>query len=147
MESRFMTPLFFECDGTLEVCGPTNFGPDDVLLEITQLTIVDAAGNTMSPPTLPVITLAPSVTWETEIPGAKGRLQEGPATGAAAGFLVKRGRGRVPVAWPGSLTLVDGCAILEAIDPTLVKIWNDYLEDRRAHQKAEIEGIRQSICG
>jgi hypothetical protein len=146
MESRFMTPLYFECDGTLEVCGPTNFGPDDVLLEITQLTIVDQAGNTMSPPNLPIITLAPSPTWETEIPGAKGTLQAGPATGAAAGFLVKRRGGRDAVAWPGSLTLVDGCAILEAIDPNLVKIWDNYFSVRRAQQKAEIAAIRQSLC-
>ena len=130
MEPRFMPVLLFECDGTLEVCGPTNFGPDDVLLEITQLTIVDQAGASMSP-RLPVISVAPKPTWETEIPGAKGTLQPGSATGAAAGYLVRKSGDRVAVAWPGSLTLVDGCAILEAIAPDLVKTWNDYLRFRR----------------
>src|SRR5581483_10438448 len=113
MEPKFMTPLFFGCDGTLEVCGPTNFDPDDVLLEITALTI--AQGSARMSPNLPVITVAPSLTWETEIYGAKPTLQDGPAIGAAAGYKVKKSGGRVAVAWPGSLTLVNGCAILEEI--------------------------------
>jgi hypothetical protein len=131
MESRFMSPLFFECDGTLEVCGPTLFGPDDVLLEITQLTIKQ--GNVAMTPTLPVTAVAPAVTWETEIPGAKGTLNPGPAVGAAAGYLVKRGVGRVPVAWPGSLELVDGCATLQGVSPGLVSTWDSYIRYKRSN--------------
>jgi len=138
MEPKFMTPLSFRCDGTLEVCGPTNFDPDDVLLEITQLTIVQ--GSARMSPTLPFITVAPNQNWETEISGAKPTLNEGPALGAAAGYKVKKSGGRVPVAWPGSLMLVDGCAILQEIAPGLVAIWNDY--PRRSEQNEGADNTR-----
>ncbi len=127
MGPRFMSPLSFECDGTLEVCGPTNFGPDDVMLRIEQLTI-EQNGKSMSP-NLPIIAVAPALEWEGEIPNAKkpqGKLDVGQARGAASGYLVKKSGQIVPVAWPGAPRLVDGCAILTEIAPDTVEIWTDY---------------------
>ena len=132
MGSRFMLTLYFDCDGTLEVCGPTNFGPNDARLVITALTIKQN-GQTMSPP-LPITTDAPAQEWEGEIPGAKGRLAVGPATGFASGNLVKKNGQAVPVSWPGALTLADGCAIVQDIAPDAVEAWMAY-----RHSGAEYE--------
>jgi hypothetical protein len=129
-----MSPLNFECDGTLEVCGFTGFGPDDVMLRIDELTITQN-GESMSPK-LPIIAVAPATEWEGEIPNAKkpkGKLDDGPAIGAASGYLVKKGGGIQPVAWPGSLQLVDGCAILNEIEPELVPVWKKYLKSGRRY--------------
>jgi len=123
-----MQTLYFDCDGALEVCGPTNFGPNDARLEITlQLDIVDQFGNRLSAQ-LPIITNAPAQEWECEIPGAKGILAAGPATGTASGRIVKKqGQGQsVPVTWVGSFTLVDGCVILQNIAPRRVARWRAY---------------------
>src|SRR5690242_16495815 len=106
MGPKFMPILYFDCEGTLEVCGPTNFGPNDDELVITTLTIKQN-GKTMSPP-LPIITKAPAEEWEGEIPGAKGQLAVGKATGFASGNIVKKNGRSVPVSWPGDLTLSDG---------------------------------------
>jgi hypothetical protein len=127
MGPRFDTPLDFECDGALEICGPTGFGPDDVLLEITQLVI--RQGNvSLSPPHLPIITVAPKAMWETSIPGARAAgLTVGAASGAAVGFVVKRGGGRVEVPWPGVLMLEDGCAVLKDVLPGSEEVRAAYL--------------------
>jgi hypothetical protein len=110
MGPRFDTPLYFDCDGALEVCGPAGFGLDDVLLEITRLTILQN-GVAVPVPNLPLIVVAPASMWETEIPNAKGRLGPGAAQGAGAGFVVTRAGGRRNVSWVGDLMLSDGCQI------------------------------------
>jgi hypothetical protein len=38
MGPKFNDPLYFEEDGALEVCGPANFGPNDVLLKVEKIT-------------------------------------------------------------------------------------------------------------
>lgn len=114
MGPRFDTPLYFDCDGALEVCGPAGFQDGDVLLEITALTILQN-GVSVPVPHLPLITIAPAAMWETEIPNAKGRLSVGAAQGAGAGFFVTRSGGRRNVTWPGDLMLSDGCEIQNAV--------------------------------
>jgi hypothetical protein len=110
MGPRFDTPLYFDCDGALEVCGPIGFEPDDVLFEITQLTILQN-GVVVAVPHLPLTTVAPAGMWETEIPNARAQLGLGAAQGAGVGFFVTRSGGRRNVSWPGDLTLSDGCQI------------------------------------
>ena len=129
MGPRFDTTLYFECDGTLEVCGPTGFYPDDVLLQITRLEITQN-GVTMAVPNLPLSTVAPQAMWETEIPNANVQLAAGPAQGVGAGFFVTRRGGRIDVAWPGQLTLVDGCGILTSAAPALHTVRATFLQQR-----------------
>jgi hypothetical protein len=128
MGPKFMATLYFDCDGTLEVCGPTNFGPNERRLEITHLRIVDQYGNTLSVPSppLPIITNAPAPEWEVEVPQAKAILAPGPATGTASGVIVKKDGQAVPVSWVGSFTLADGCAILNSIAQDRVDDWMAY---------------------
>jgi hypothetical protein len=124
MGPKFMTPLYFDCDGNLEVCGPTNFGPNDARLVITELTIKQN-GQTVPAP-VPITTDAPATEWEVDIPGAKGPLDVGPATGFAVGRRVKTNGQEVAVSWPGALKLEDGCAIVTDIAPDAVEAWMAY---------------------
>jgi hypothetical protein len=124
MGPRFMHTLYFNCDGTLEVCGPTNFGPNDNRLVITVLKIKQN-GQTLSPP-LPITADAPAHEWEGDIPGAKGPLAVGLATGFASGNIVKKNGQAVPVSWAGDLMLADGCAIVQDIAPDAVEAWMAY---------------------
>lgn len=118
MGPRFDTTLYFECDGTLEVCGPIGFDADDVLLEITSIKITQATAGPIEVLSQPLITVSPSAMWETELPNATGKgLVAGPAQAVGVGFFVTRRGGRLDVAWPGQLTLVDGCVIYTNVDP------------------------------
>jgi hypothetical protein len=124
MGPKFMTPLYFDCNGTLEVCGPTNFGPNDAQLVITELLIKQNDQTVPAP--VPIIADAPATEWEVDIPGAKGRLAVGPATGFAVGRMVKTNGPDDAVSWPGALELKDGCAIVTDIAPDAVEAWMTY---------------------
>jgi hypothetical protein len=108
MTPRFMHTLYFDCDGNLEVCGPTNFSPSEEELVINVLRIKQN-GQIVELPD-PITVKPPEPEWESRIPGAKGPIGNGHATGFASGYIVKNGK-KVPVSWVGELTLADECAI------------------------------------
>ena len=136
MGPRFDTTLYFECDGTLEVCGPIGFDADDVLLEITSIEITQGAVGPIQVLSQPLITVSPSAMWETELSNATGQgLVPGPAQAVGVGFFVLRRGGRLDVTWPGQLTLVDGCAIYANLAPKHVSTRATFNRRRRRRRR------------
>lgn len=108
MGPKFNDPLYFEEDGTLEVCGPANFSPNDVLLKVEKLTIIDHEGHVVEkdfdPPTL---VGSGDPMWESEIDDALGALVPGPARGVAQGHVRTRDHVERGIGWAGRFELVN----------------------------------------
>ena len=108
MAPKFMDPLHFQADRSLDVCGPTNEqGGQVASLNITRLVIADHLGNlidhTCDPPI--VSQPGPDAEWETDFEDADGDLVDGPAIGLAIGFLVMQDGSQQPISWAQAIRL------------------------------------------
>lgn len=89
MGAKFQSPLEFQGDGSLEVCGPVDFDPGDVMFEVVSFSITDGRGVTVNQVCVPHACADPGEMWESEIPGARAKkLTPGPgASGQGLGFM------------------------------------------------------------
>jgi hypothetical protein len=106
MGPKFEDPLYFQADGALEVCGPTNFGPDDISLELFQVDVVDKNGEERHVHGLHDLFTKDEM-WEADIEHAKGRLAVGPARGVAKGRVTKRDGRTKDIEWASHFEIVD----------------------------------------
>ena len=115
MGPSFNDPLYFEDSGTLEVCGPTGFGPNDVLLKIMDVAVKDSEGNERHADGIdddhPLQVGTADAMWESEIEHAKNDLVPGPGIGFARGVIVHRNGESRRIHWAKNLTLVDPPAL------------------------------------
>ena len=81
MGPRFNDPLYFQSDGALEVCGPADFGPNDISLELLKVTVVDKNGVERHTPDLSILVAAGEM-WETDIDNVQGVLAPGHRQGS-----------------------------------------------------------------
>jgi hypothetical protein len=116
MGPRFDDPLYFQSDGALEVCGPANFGPNDVSFELLKVAVRDENGKVMHKTPHPRIVLTQGEMWETDIENARGVLAVGPATGFARGRVTKRDGTTKCIEWTGQFDLVDTSAFGNILD-------------------------------
>ena len=116
MGPRFDDPLYFQSDGALEVCGPANFGPNDVLFELLKVAVTDKNGVVMRKTPVPPIVVAPGEMWEIEIENARGVLAVGAATGLGRGRVIRRNGPPKTIEWTGQFDLVDTSAFGNILD-------------------------------
>jgi hypothetical protein len=113
MGPKFDDPLYFENDDSLEVCGPTDFGPNDISLELLKVTVVDHNGVELHTPDLSILFGAGEM-WETDIENARGVLAVGPAQGVGRGRVTKRNGNTKVIEWPGRFEIIDTRTFLSA---------------------------------
>jgi hypothetical protein len=113
MGPKFDDPLYFQSDGALEVCGPANFGPNDISLEVISVTVVDKHGVERHASNVPIFVGAGEM-WETDIENARGELSAGPARGVATGRVTKRNGNTQEIQWPGRFELIETTTFLTA---------------------------------
>ena len=114
MGPKFDDPLYFQSDGALEVCGPTNFGPDDISFELRKVTVVDRHGKQLHTDTR--LFFRAGEMWETDIENARGVLAVGSARGVGKGRVTKRDGRTKDVDWAGHVELIDPRTFLETSD-------------------------------
>ncbi|HEX2377503.1 MAG TPA: hypothetical protein VHI30_08090 [Gaiellales bacterium] len=108
MGPKFNNPLYFEEDGVLEVCGPANFGPNDVLLKVEKITIIDHEGHVVEQSfDPPILVGSGDPMWESEIEDGRDRLVPGPARGVAQGRVRTRDNGERGIGWADRFDLVN----------------------------------------
>ena len=83
MGPKFNDPLYFQGDDALEVCGPANFGPNDISLELLKVTVVDQNGVERHTPDLSILVAAGEM-WETDIDAGLNYLEMLPTEGPEA---------------------------------------------------------------
>jgi hypothetical protein len=115
MGPKFDDPLYFQSDGALEVCGPTDFGPNDISFELLKVTVVDKNGVERSTPDLSIFFTAGEM-WETDIEDVRGVLAVGRARGVGRARITKRNGETKIKEWPGRFELIDPATFLEASD-------------------------------
>ena len=115
MGPKFDDPLYFQSDNALEVCGPTNFGPNDISFELIKVTVVDKNGVERSTPDLSIFFTAGEM-WETDMEDVKGVLAVGPARGVGSGRATKRNGNTKMIEWAGRFELIDPTTFLEDSD-------------------------------
>ena len=75
MGPKFDPYLNFQADGSLDVCGPTNFGAQDVMFRLIRVRVKDQANTqveqTFNPP--PAIFGSGQTMWEADVPPAKAQ--------------------------------------------------------------------------
>jgi hypothetical protein len=113
MGPKFNDPLYFQ-DDALEVCGPANFGPNDISLELLKVTVVDKDGVERHTPDLSIFVAAGEM-WETDIDGAKGDLAVGPARGVGRGRVTKRDGNTKVIEWADHFEIIDPEKFLDDI--------------------------------
>lgn len=114
MGPRFSDPLYFEQDGALEVCGPANFGPNDISFELLKITIIDHEGNSVQEEfDPPILVGSGELMWESEIDDARSRLVVGPARGIGKGRVRRRDHSTQGVGWADQFQLIDPATYLE----------------------------------
>jgi hypothetical protein len=106
MGPKFQDPLYFEADGALEVCGPTNFGPNDISFELLRITVIDKDGNERHTHDLHLF-FTKGEMWEAEIEDARHHLVPGPAKGVGKGRVTKRDGEKKDIEWAGRFEIVD----------------------------------------
>jgi hypothetical protein len=101
MGARFDGTLEFQSNGSLEVCGPVQFGSQGVLFEVLGFEITDGKNNKVSHKCNPPVRAGIGEMWETDLdPAAAQNLQPGPgATAKGRGRMYKRTGGSVPRKW------------------------------------------------
>jgi hypothetical protein len=114
MGPKFDDPLYFQSDGALEVCGPTNFGPNDISFELLKVTVVDKNGVERHTPHLSIFFRAGEM-WETDIEHARD-LAAGRARGVGRGRATKRDGSTKIIEWAGRFELIDPTTFLETSD-------------------------------
>lgn len=112
MGPKFSDPLYFEDDGTLEVCGPANFGPDDVQLEVLKITIVDHRGRRRTA-TPSALVGSGEPMWETEIANARSKLAVGKARGVGKARMTEHDGTTRIVRWADHVHLIDPRTFLD----------------------------------
>jgi hypothetical protein len=115
MGPKFNDPLYFESDGALEVCGPANFGPNDISLELLKVTVVDKNGVERHTGDLSILVTAGEM-WETEIDNANGDLAVGEAKGVGRGRVTKRNGNTKVIEWADHFELIDPKTFLDTSD-------------------------------
>jgi hypothetical protein len=110
MGPRFMDPLHFQSDHSLDVCGPTRDADGGTQLNITRLVIADHKGNIIDHVCDPPVIGLPGQEWETDLDGADQTLQDGAAIGLAIGYVDLPGGGRQDVSWAQALQLTHKAA-------------------------------------
>jgi hypothetical protein len=108
MVPKFMNPLHFQADHSLEVCGPTNEqGAQVASLNVTRLVIADHQGNLIDHTYDPPIQSqpGPDAEWETDFEDADETLVDGPAIGLAIGFLRMDDGTEQPISWAQAIRL------------------------------------------
>lgn len=113
MGPRFNDPLYFQSDGALEVCGPADFGPNDISLELLKVTVVDKNGVERHTPDLSILVAAGEM-WETDIDNVQGVLAPGPARGVGRGRVTKRNGDKKVIEWADHFDLIDPGTFLDA---------------------------------
>lgn len=100
MGARFQSPLEREADGSLEVCGPVDFDPGDVMFEVISFSITDSKGATVTHLCVPPARATPGNMWESEIPKLQAqKLSPGAAKGQAFGLMHRQNGAVVPFHW------------------------------------------------
>ena len=115
MGPKFDDPLYFQSDGALEVCGPTNFGPNDISFELLKVTVVDKNGVERHTPDLSIFFTAGEM-WEADIENVRGVLAVGRARGVGRGRATKRNGNTKMVEWADHFELINPATFLEASD-------------------------------
>jgi hypothetical protein len=113
MGPKFEERLYFQADRALEVCGPTNFGPDDMMFELKRVTVVDKNGRERHVSVSLFFTRGEM--WETDIPDATGELAIGPAAGTGKGKVTRRDGSKKDVDWVGQFELIDAQTFLSTL--------------------------------
>jgi hypothetical protein len=116
MGPKFNDPLYFQSDDSLEVCGPANFGPNDISLELLKVTVVDKNGVERHTPDGLSILVAAGEMWETDIDDARGVLAVGPARGVGRGRVLKRNGNAKVIEWADHFEIIDPATFLDDID-------------------------------
>jgi hypothetical protein len=106
MGPKFEATLYFEEDGALEVCGPTNFGPDDISLELLKVTVVDKNGDERHTHDLHLLFTKDEM-WEADIEEARRHLAPGNAKGVGKGRVTKRNGQTRNIEWASRFEIVD----------------------------------------
>jgi hypothetical protein len=114
MGPKFDDPLYFQSDGALEVCGPTNFGPNDISFELLKVTVVDKNGVERHTPNLSLPFRLGDM-WETDIENARD-LAGGKARGVGRARVTKRNGNTKIIEWVGRFELIDPTTFLESSD-------------------------------
>jgi hypothetical protein len=112
MGPKFDDPLYFQSDDALEVCGPTDFGPNDISFELLKVTVVDKLGKELHRDTHLFFTAGEM--WETDIDQARGVLAVGKARGVGRARVTKRDGSTRIIEWPGRFELIDPVTFLQS---------------------------------
>jgi hypothetical protein len=106
MAPKFMDPLRFQSDHSLDVCGPTNKANGGTQLNITRIVIADHKGELMDRAFEPAITSKPDTEWEANFfAGADGTLLDGPGIGLAIAFVNMPGGATKDASWAQAIHL------------------------------------------
>jgi hypothetical protein len=105
---KFDDPLYFRKDANgerfLEACGPINFGPGDLMAEITKIEIKDSKG-TSKPFDVNIFVGARDTMWEADLTHPDN-LQPGPGAGGTGTATVTRRTGeKRAIQWTGTFEL------------------------------------------
>jgi hypothetical protein len=115
MGPKFEETLYFEEDGALEVCGPTNFAPDDISLELLKVDVVDKNGNERHRHDLHLF-FTKGEMWETDIEDARRHLAPGKAKGTAEGCVTTRTGAKRDIKWASRFEIIDTQTFLTSDD-------------------------------
>jgi len=111
MGPKFNDPLYLQGDG-LEVCGPTNFGPNDISLELVKVTVIDKNGVKRHTDDGLSVFFTAGEMWEADIDDARG-LALGPAKGVGQGRVTRRNGNVHDIEWADHFELVDTTTFLD----------------------------------
>jgi hypothetical protein len=105
---KFDPYLNFQADGSLDVCGPTNFSPHDVMFTLAHVRLKDRANTqveqTFNPP--PALFGNGDLMWEGDIPRGKAKtLVPGPARATGKGRVLHRNGKEEDVEWANDVVL------------------------------------------
>jgi hypothetical protein len=114
MGPRFNNPLYFEAGGTLEVCGPANFGPNDVLFAVHRVTFRQDGHPPVPHPFDPHILVGSSeAMWEGEFEHAHSKLSPGHVRATGEGSVTRRDGSHDPVTWANDIELIAPATFLD----------------------------------
>lgn len=114
MGPKFDDPLYFQGDD-LEVCGPTNFGPNDISLELLKVTVVDQNGVERHTPDLSIFFTAGEM-WEADIDDARGVLAVGRVRGVGRGRVTVRNGNTHIIEWADHFEIIDTETFLDDVE-------------------------------
>jgi hypothetical protein len=115
MGPKFDPYLNFQADGSLDVCGPANFGAQDVMFKLTRVRLKDQANTQVEQTFNPPAALFGNgdTMWEGEIPPPKAQtLVTGPARGTGKGRVLHRDGTEEEVVWANDVILANPSGFL-----------------------------------